>query len=144
VDIPLGIRIESGPWLAFLLLGVIIVTPILFGKLAASRAATQERWAAFRRAGLTMLGLELAVLGALSVLVGTFEPVAKVVLIGAPIVIPAVVGFVRASRSPAELSRGATFWRTFVTVLALELLPVALFMIAYGTSCLSTYGYVEF
>jgi hypothetical protein len=138
----IGIRIESGPWLAALIIVALAVVPLFAAAIRQRwlRASGRDTEGAFRSTLVIALGVELGLFGALALSVS--ETTRKLALVGWAVVLPAVVAFARSWRRPGQ--RAAAFSKTFVAVLGLELAPVALGMLLYGASCFGNYGYVEF
>ena len=141
---PIGIRIDSRPELALLIIVALVVVPILAGAIRKRwlRARGRDTEGAFRSTLFIALGIELGVFGALALSVSSSETASKFALVAWVLVVPAVVAVARSWRRRGE--RAATFSKTFFAVLGIVLAPFALGMLLYGASCFSSYGYVDF
>jgi hypothetical protein len=138
----IGIRIESGPELALLIIVALVVVPLFAAAIRKRwlRASGRDTKGAFRSTLSIALGVELGLFGVLALSVS--ETGRKFAFAGWAVALPAVVAFTRSWLRPGE--RAATFSKTFVAVLGIELAPVALGMLLFGASCFGQYGYVEF
>ena len=139
---PIGIRIDSGPELALLIIVALVVVPILAGAIRKRwlRARGRDTKGAFWSTLAIALGVELGLFGSLALSVS--DTSSKFALAAWVVVLPAVVAVARSWRRRGE--RAATFSKTFFAVLGIVLAPFALGMLLYGASCFSSYGYVDF
>ena len=139
---PTGIRIESGPELALLIIVALVVVPILAGAIRTRwlRARGRDTEGVFWSTLAIALGVELGLFGSLALSVS--DTSSKFALVAWVVVLPAVAAVARSWRRQGE--RAATFSKTFFAVLGIVLAPFALGMLLYGASCFSSYGYVDF
>ena len=139
---PIGIRIDSGPELALLIIVALVVVPILAGAIRTRwlRARGRDTEGVFWSTLAIALGVELGLFGSLALSVS--DTSSKFALVAWVVVLPAVAAVARSWRRRGE--RAATFSKTFFAVLGIVLAPLALGMLLYGASCFSSYGYVDF
>jgi len=139
---PIGIRIDSGPELALLIIVALVVVPILAGAIRTRwlRARGRDTEGVFWSTLAIALGVELGLFGSLALSVS--DTSSKFALVAWVVVLPAVAAVARSWRRRGE--RAATFSKTFFAVLGIVLAPFALGMLLYGASCFSSYGYVDF
>src|SRR3989337_1462997 len=98
---PIGIRIDSGPELALLIIVALVVAPILAGAIRTRwlRARGRDTEGAFWSTLLIVLGIELGLFGALALSVSSSETTSKFALVAWVLVLPAVVAVARSWRS---------------------------------------------
>jgi hypothetical protein len=138
----IGIRIESGPELAWAVIVLLVVLPIVAASIRARwlRARGRDAEGVFWPTLAIALGIELGLFGALALSVSGSTRKYELVLWF--LVVPVAIGLVRAWKRPGE--RLAVFSRSSLAALGIMLAPFALISLLVGAACFGSSGYVEF